>query len=398
MLLVREGLFVNLHEYQAKQLFEQYNIPVPRAKVAFSSTEALGNAKELGGSRWLVKAQAHTGGRGKAGGVKLLDDLTELEQFSEQLLGSRLVTKQSGAEGQVVSAVLIESPAEIVRELYLSLLVDRSSRRVTIVASAAGGMDIEEVAASTPEKIHTQVIHPATGIQAHQAQSLGFALGLDKPARQQLSQILRQLYALFLDKDVSLLEINPLIVDQTGELAAVDAKIQLDDNAVFRHPDLQAFYDVSQVDEREHRAGEHQLNYIALSGEIGCMVNGAGLAMATMDLIQLHGGKPANFLDVGGGATAERVTEAFKLILSDTQVKAVLVNIFGGIVRCDLIAEGVIQAAKEIGIQIPVVVRLQGTAVEAGKALLEQSNLNLLTADDLTSAAQKAVAAAKGRI
>jgi len=382
---------MNLHEYQAKALFKTYHIPTPEGHVAFDVEQAVSAAQQLGGSAWLVKAQAHTGGRGKAGGVKIVDSLDAVRQASDDLLGSRLFTQQSGEDGQAVSGVLIETPAQIEREFYLSLLIDRSQRRVVVVCSSEGGMDIETVAAETPDKIWQHTIHPISGIQANQAQALGFALQLDKTQRQQFSKILQQLLCLFMEQDLSLLEINPLVLTQSGDLLAVDAKIQVDDNALFRHADLLAYHDVTQIDEREDRARQHELNYIALSGDIGCMVNGAGLAMATMDLIKLHGGQPANFLDVGGGATAERVTEAFKLILSDSKVKAVLVNIFGGIVRCDLIAEGIIQAAQQIHINVPIVVRLQGTAVEAGRALLEASDLNLLTADDLTEAAQKVV-------
>jgi len=388
---------VNLHEFQAKRLFAGYRIPVPYGVAVQSAEAAREAAEEMGGERWVVKAQAHTGGRGKAGGVVLADSLDQVEAEARRLLGSRLVTRQTGPGGLPVSHVLIEEPSDIARELYLSLLVDRASRRVMVVASEAGGMNIEEVAAETPEKILTSRIDPAAGLQSYQARRLGFALGLDAEQRKQFQKVLAGLAELFVREDCSLVEINPLIVSGDGDLLALDAKINIDDNALYRHKDLQGMRDITQEDPREARAAEHDLNYIALDGSIGCMVNGAGLAMATMDLVKLHGGEPANFLDVGGGTTAERVAEAFKIILSDDKVRAVLVNIFGGIVRCDLIAEGIVSAVKEVGIEVPVVVRLEGTNAELGLALLDQSGLALETASDLTEAAEKVVAAAGGK-
>jgi len=388
---------VNLHEFQAKRLFAGYRIPVPYGVAVQSAEAAREAAEEMGGERWVVKAQAHTGGRGKAGGVVLADSLDQVEAEARRLLGSRLVTRQTGPGGLPVSHVLIEEPSDIARELYLSLLVDRASRRVMVVASEAGGMNIEEVAAETPEKILTSRIDPAAGLQSYQARRLGFALGLDAEQRKQFQKVLAGLAELFVREDCSLVEINPLIVSGDGDLLALDAKINIDDNALYRHKDLQGMRDITQEDPREARAAEHDLNYIALDGSIGCMVNGAGLAMATMDLVKLHGGEPANFLDVGGGTTAERVAEAFKIILSDDKVRAVLVNIFGGIVRCDLIAEGIVSAVKEVGIEVPVVVRLEGTNAELGLALLDQSGLALQTASDLTEAAEKVVAAAGGK-
>lgn len=387
---------MNIHEYQAKRLFADYGIPVPAGLPAFSPEEARQAAQTLGGSSWMVKAQVHAGGRGKAGGVKRAQSSQEVVDIANNLLGKRLVTHQTNADGQPISAVLVETPTSIDRELYLSMLIDRANKRVSIIASASGGMDIEKVAEETPEKVLTRVIHPITGIQANQAQEIGFALGFDKDQRKSFADILNKLYKLFVEKDLSLLEINPLVVTGEGKLLALDGKINLDDNALYRHKDLEALYDASQVDGKEDIARRHDLNYIALDGDIACMVNGAGLAMATMDLIKLHGGDPANFLDVGGGATAERVTEAFKLIQSDSKVKAILVNIFGGIVRCDLIADGIIQAVNQTGLNLPVVVRLEGTNVDKGKETLQKSGLKLIAANDLTDAAQQAVAAARG--
>ena len=384
---------MNLHEYQAKKLFADYGIPVPASRVALNAADASEAAQTLGGETWMIKAQVHAGGRGKAGGIKKAASTAEVEQLSAVLLGTRLVTHQSGADGQPVTAVLIETPSAIARELYLSLLVDRARRRVGIIASPMGGMDIEAVAVSQPEQIFTTSVHPAVGLQPYQCRRLGFGLGLGGNQIKQFSVLLGNAYRLFIDNDLSLLEINPLIVTEAGDLMALDAKVNLDDNALYRHKELAELYDASQVDDKENRAREFDLNYVALDGDIACMVNGAGLAMATMDIIKLHGGEPANFLDVGGGTTAERVTEAFKLILSDPKVKAILVNIFGGIVRCDLIAEGIIQAAREIDLHLPVVVRLEGTNVEQGKDLLKHSGLSLITAENLTDAAQKVVAA-----
>ncbi|MDY6980096.1 MAG: ADP-forming succinate--CoA ligase subunit beta [Pseudomonadota bacterium] len=386
---------MNLHEFQAKQLFARYNIPVPEARVAESVEAARAAAGELGGDQWMVKAQVHAGGRGKAGGVVKAGSAEELEAAADRLLGSRLVTGQSGPDGQPINQVLIESPSDIAAEYYLGMLVDRALSQVVFMASAAGGMNIEEVARETPEKILTVPVHPAAGLQGYQCRQLAFGLGLEKQLKS-LTAIMQGLYRLFMDNDLSLVEINPLVRTADGKLLAVDAKINLDDSALYRHPDLQALRDASQEDERENRAHQHGLNYVSLDGNIGCMVNGAGLAMATMDLIQLHGGAPANFLDVGGGTTAEKVAEAFKLILSDSKVKAILVNIFGGIVRCDLIAEGIIQAVKETGLELPVVVRLEGTNVEQGKALLQDSGLEIIAADGLSDAATRVVNAAGG--
>jgi succinyl-CoA synthetase beta subunit len=385
---------MNLHEYQAKALFARFGIPVPVGRVASTTTEAENAARELGGERWVVKAQVHAGGRGKGGGVLLVDGAETVAREAGRLLGGRLVTKQTGPDGLPIGQVLVEQPTAIARELYLSLLVDRGARRVLIMASPAGGMDIEEVAATTPERIFAAHVDPAAGLQPYQCRRLGFGLGLKAEQIRPFQKILFGLYRLFTECDASLVEINPLVVTPEGDLLALDAKINLDDNALYRHPDLFALRDLTQEDEREAKAKEHDLNYITLDGSIGCMVNGAGLAMATMDLVQLHGGQPANFLDVGGGTTAARVAEAFKLILSDAKVKAVLVNIFGGIVRCDLIAEGIVAAVQEVGIRVPVVVRLEGTKAAEGLRLLDESGLALQTAADLTEAAEKVVAAA----
>lgn len=385
---------MNLHEYQAKELFKEFGVPVPRGIKATSPREAVDAAKELGGSVWVVKAQVHAGGRGKAGGVKLARSHQEVEEVASQMLGSTLKTIQTGPQGLPVHAVLVEEGLDIVNELYLSALVDRSSRRILFMGSSEGGMDIEEVAAKTPEKIFNVTVNPVTGLQPYQCRRLGFGMGLGKNEVSHLVKVMTGLYSLFIHRDASLVEINPLIVTGDGKLLALDAKLNLEDNALYRHKDLAEMRDPTQEDEREHTAHEMGLNYVALDGNIGCMVNGAGLAMATMDMVKLHGGEPANFLDVGGGATAERVTKAFKLILSGAHIKAILVNIFGGIVRCDLIAEGIIQAVKEVGLSIPVVVRLQGTNVEVGRQMLAESGMNIIAADDLTNAAQQAVAAA----
>lgn len=384
---------MNLHEYQAKALFSRYGVPVPQSQVISSADEIDAAIDALGGEAWVVKAQVHSGARGKAGGVKLVKGKDELQTAVNNMLGSTLVTHQTGAKGLPINQVLIESLSDIKRELYLSLLVDRASKRLTVMASTEGGMDIEQVAADTPEKILTESISPAAGYQAYNGRNLAFKLGLEGVQIRQFVALLGGLIKLFQEKDASLLEINPLVVTGDGDLIALDAKINLDSNALYRHPDLVEMRDISQEDEREAKAAEHDLNYIRLDGSIGCMVNGAGLAMATMDLIKLHGGEPANFLDVGGGTTAERVAEAFKIILSDAAVKGVLVNIFGGIVRCDLIAEGIIQAVKEIGINVPVVVRLEGTNVEQGRELLANSGMNIITSTGLTDAAQRVVAA-----
>jgi succinyl-CoA synthetase beta subunit len=385
---------MNLHEYQSKQLFAKRGIPVPSGKPAFSISEAREAAQALEGNRWVVKAQVHAGGRGKAGGVVLVDDLDQVEVEADRLLCSRLVTKQTGAEGLPINALLIEEPTDIARELYLSVLVDRAEKRILFMASSAGGMNIEEVAEETPEKIHTIHVDPVAGLQGYQCRKLAFHLELGGGQVRSFQKIMHGLYQLFTECDASLIEINPLVVTTAGDLIALDAKINIDDNAFYRQPELVAMRDVSQEDPREAAAKEHDLNYITLDGDIGCMVNGAGLAMATMDLVQLHGGTPANFLDVGGGTTAERVAEAFKLILSDDKVKAVLVNIFGGIVRCDLIADGIIQEVKEVGVEVPVVVRLEGTNAPQGLEKLAASDLSINTAADLTEAARQVVAAA----
>lgn len=385
---------MNLHEYQAKSLFRDYGVPVPRGILAHSADEAVKAAQELGGSVWVVKAQVHAGGRGKAGGVKVAKSMDEVREYASQMIGSTLKTKQTGATGLPINMVLIEEGLAIANEIYLSAVVDRATRRVSFICSSEGGMEIEEVAANTPEKIITIGVDPAAGYFPYIGRRAGFAMGLDKAQVGQLAKIMASLYKLFIDKDLSLVEINPLIVTEAGDLLALDAKINIDDNALFRHKDLAAMRDTTQEDAREAKAQELQLNYVPLDGNIGCMVNGAGLAMATMDIIKLHGGEPANFLDVGGGATAERVKEAFKLILSSEQVKAIMVNIFGGIVRCDLIAEGIISATKEMGLTIPVIVRLQGTNVELGRKMLNESGLAIEAADDLTDAAKKVVAAA----
>ncbi len=385
---------MNLHEHQAKALLSEYGIPVPAGKPAFSVREALAVAEELGGDAWVVKAQIHAGGRGKAGGVKTVKGRKVLEETADSLLGSRLVTHQTGPAGQPVDRLLIEQPCTIARELYLACLVDRALARVVFLASGVGGMDIEDLTADHPEKILKATASPTAGLQAYQCREIAFALGLKDKQITALPRIMLGIFHLFKARDLSLVEINPLVVTAAGELVALDAKIQVDDNALYRQRHLEELYDASQDDPKEHWARKYGLSYIALDGNIGCMVNGAGLAMATMDLIKLHGSMPANFLDVGGGTTADKVAEAFKLIQSDNKVKAILVNIFGGIVRCDLIAEGIIRAVQEVGIRAPVVVRLEGTNVEKGRELLKQSGLSIITADGLTDAARKAVAAA----
>jgi succinyl-CoA synthetase beta subunit len=386
---------MNLHEYQAKRLFADYGIPVQAGDVATSSDEAIERAQTLGGDAWLVKAQVHAGGRGKAGGVKFTRSLDEVRSIAEELLGSQLITKQSAPDGQPVNCVLIAAAADIAHELYLGAVVDRAQRRVIFMASRAGGMDIEEVAATTPERIFTCSVDPALGLQDFQCRKMAFELELDAGQRKQLIGILHGLYKLFSERDLSLVEINPLAILENGSLCALDAKINVDDNALYRQS-IAEWRDASQEDDKERRAKEHDLNYVTLDGDIACMVNGAGLAMATMDIIKLSGGEPANFLDVGGGTTAARVAEAFKIIVSDDKVRAILVNIFGGIVRCDLIAEGIIAAVGEVGVKVPVVVRLEGTNVNEGKALLAESGLAIVSAENLADAALKAVTAAKG--
>jgi succinyl-CoA synthetase beta subunit len=384
---------MNLHEYQSKGLFASFGIPVPKGIAAKSADEAVKAAETLGGDLWVVKAQVHAGGRGKAGGVKLAKTLDEVREYTDAMLGIQLVTHQSGPEGLPVNVVYIEEGSEIDRELYLSMLVDREVSRVAFIASAAGGMDIEKVAEETPEKIFTVAIAPDAGLQDYQARKLAFGLGLDKKQMRQFGDLLKKLYQLYLDTDASLVEVNPLITNKAGDVIALDGKINIDPNALYRQASLVEMRDPTQEDPKESEAAEHDLNYVSLDGNIACMVNGAGLAMATMDLIKLHGGDPANFLDVGGGATAERVAEAFKLILSNENVKTILVNIFGGIVRCDDIATGIISAVKEVGVSVPVIVRLEGTNVEKGRQLLAESGLDIIAAEDLTDAAKKAVAA-----
>jgi succinyl-CoA synthetase beta subunit len=385
---------MNIHEYQAKQLFLEYGIPVPDGKPTATSENAVAITKMLGGESWVVKAQVHAGGRGKAGGVRLTKDNLEAADFCRSMLGNRLVTQQTDAVGLPINQVLIEKTYPIERELYLSLLVDRNSERMVFIASAAGGMDIETVAHETPEQIVSVKINPIAGLQAYQCRLIAYLLGLKGQQHKALEKIMQGMVDLMLEKDASQIEINPLIVTDKGELMALDAKINFDDNALGLHPDILALKDPEQEDKRENIAQQFGLNYITLEGNIGCMVNGAGLAMATMDLVKLKGGKPANFLDVGGGTNVEKVCEAFKLILSDSNVKAVLVNIFGGIVKCDVIAQGILAAVKEVHVTLPVVVRLEGTNVEEGRALLSNTGLKIYAADDLAHAAEQVVALA----
>ena len=384
---------MNLHEYQAKALFRDYGMPTPIGKVITTVDDVEMAANSLSTDKVVVKAQVHAGGRGKAGGVKLVESAAEARAVAESLLGTNLVTFQTDANGQPINTILIEETCNIARELYLGAVLDRAARRVTIMASTEGGMNIEEVAEKTPEKILKIQINPITGVMPFQCRELAFDLGLEGVQIRQFTKILMGLGKLFMEKDLSLVEINPLVVTEEGDLLCLDGKINIDSSALYRHPELVELQDKSQEDERELRAAEWDLNYVALDGNIGCMVNGAGLAMGTMDIIKLQGGEPANFLDVGGTATAERVAEAFKIILSDDKVKGILVNIFGGIVRCDLIAEGVIAAIKEVNINVPVVVRLEGNHAEEGTALLDSSGLDLMSATDLTDAANKIVAA-----
>jgi len=388
---------MNLHEYQAKQLFARYGVPVTRGEMATTPRQAAAAADRLGGAVWVVKAQVHAGGRGKAGGVKLARTDDEIRGYADAMLGTQLVTHQSGPEGLPVNVVYIEEGSEIDRELYLSMLVDREASRVAFIASAAGGMDIEQVAKDSPEQIFTVAIAPDAGLQDYQVRQLAFGLGLDKSQMRQFDDIVKRMYRLFDECDSSQVEVNPLIVTKDVDVIALDAKINIDSNALYRQPTLVELRDVTQEDEKEREAAAHDLNYVSLEGDIACMVNGAGLAMATMDLIKLHGGEPANFLDVGGGATKERVAEAFKLILSNKNVRAILVNIFGGIVRCDDIADGIISAVKQVGVRVPVVVRLEGTNVDKGREILASSELDIISADDLTDAAKKVVAAVAGK-
>ncbi len=382
---------MNLHEYQSKTLFAEYGIAVPEFRVISQSSQVKAKLDELGGERWVVKAQVHAGGRGKAGGVKITDNKTEVEKFVSSMLGHNLVTFQTDAKGQPVHQILIEQPCEIERELYLGAVIDRSLRQIVFMASTEGGVEIEKVAEETPEKILKAAVNPIVGLNGFQCRDLAFALGLEGAQIKQFSNLLTSLAKLFVDKDLSLLEINPLVITKQGDLLCLDAKINIDDSALYRHAKLGELRDVTQEDEREVRAKEWDLNYISLDGEIGCMVNGAGLAMATMDLIKLQGSEPANFLDVGGTATKERVAEAFKIILSDKKVKGILVNIFGGIVRCDIIAEGIAAAVEEVGVDVPIVVRLEGNNAKLGLKILDDSPLKIETAHDLNDAAMKIV-------
>ena len=387
---------MNIHEHQAKAVLQAFGVPVPRGEAAFSVDEAVKAAEALGGPVWVVKAQIHAGGRGKGGGVKVVKSLDEVKAEATRMLGMTLVTHQTGPKGRVVRRVYIEEGAQIARELYLSLLVDRETSWVSVVASTEGGMDIEEVAHSTPDKIATFSIDPATGVFPHHGRHLAKALGLTGDLAKQIGALLPKLYKAFVDKDMAMLEINPLIVTGDGNLRVLDAKVSFDDNALYRHPDVRELRDVTEEDEKEIEASKHDLSYIALDGEIGCMVNGAGLAMATMDIIKLYGAEPANFLDVGGGASKEKVTAAFKIITADPNVKGILVNIFGGIMRCDIIAEGVVSAVKEVGLKVPLVVRLEGTNVDLGKQIINESGLNVIAANDLSDGAEKIVKAVKG--
>jgi succinyl-CoA synthetase beta subunit len=386
---------MNIHEHQAKTLLAEYGVPVPRGYPAFSVDEAVAAAEKLGGPVWVVKAQIHAGGRGKGGGVKLARSIDEVRAEATKMLGMTLVTHQTGPKGKVVRRLYIEEGAAIAKEYYLSLLVDRETSRVAVVVSTEGGMDIEEVAHSTPERITTFTVDPATGVWPHHGLLLAEALGLKGDTAKQARALLPQLYKAFVEKDMSLLEINPLIATADGSIKVLDAKVGFDDNALFRHPEIVALRDETEEDAKEIEASKYELSYIALDGDIGCMVNGAGLAMATMDIIKLYGAEPANFLDVGGGATREKVTAAFKIILADPNVKGILVNIFGGIARCDVLAEGVVAAVKDVGLTMPLVVRLEGTNAELGKQILRDSGLNVTPANDLADGAQKIVAAVK---
>ena len=386
---------MNIHEYQAKQVLGAYQVPVPRGHVAFTPDEAVKAAEELGGPVWVVKAQIHAGGRGKGGGVKVVKSLEEVRKEATRMLGMTLITHQTGPEGREVGRIYVEDGSDIARELYLSALVDRATSRISFIASTEGGMDIEEVAAQTPEKILTIDVDPAGGISGHHGRQVAFALGLEGGQVKQATTLIANLYRAFVEKDMSLLEINPLVVTGAGDLICLDAKVNFDSNALYRHDDIMELRDLAEEDPAEVKASEFDLSYIKLDGTIGCMVNGAGLAMATMDIIKLYGAEPANFLDVGGGATKEKVTEAFKIIMSDDNVEGILVNIFGGIMRCDVIAEGVVAAARETRLAVPLVVRLAGTNVELGQKILSESGLTIIPADDLDDAAEKIVAAVK---
>jgi succinyl-CoA synthetase beta subunit len=386
---------MNIHEYQGKFVLREFGVPVPRGIAAFSVDEAVKAAEQMGGPVWVVKAQIHAGGRGKAGGVKVVKSIDDVKTESTRILGSTLVTHQTGPKGKQVNRLYIEEGSAIDKEFYLSMLIDRESSRVAIVVSTEGGMNIEEVAHDTPEKILTITVDPATGIMGHHVRSVSKALNLDAELGKQMGSLLPKLYKAFVDKDMSLLEINPLVVTKDKKLICLDAKVGFDGNALYRHPDIVELRDESEEDEKEIEASKFDLNYISLDGSIGCMVNGAGLAMATMDIIKLYGMAPANFLDVGGGATKEKVTAAFKIITADPNVKGILINIFGGIMKCDVIAEGVVAAVKDVGLKVPLVVRLEGTNVELGKEIIKDSGLNVVSADDLDDAAQKVVAAVK---
>jgi succinyl-CoA synthetase beta subunit len=388
---------LKIHEYQAKAILARHGVPVPRGEVALSAQETGQVARRLGGDVVVVKAQIHAGGRGKAGGVKVVKSAEDAERAAAHLLGATLVTYQTGPGGQRVSRLLIEEGLSIARELYLSLVIDRAAQKIVIMLSAEGGVDIEQVAAKTPEKIHKELIDPAVGLQPYQARKLAFAVGLEGKQVDKAARMMRSLYQAFTGTDASLVEINPLIVTSGGDLLALDAKMNFDDNALYRHPEIKDLRDLSEEDPLEVEASKFSLNYIRLDGNIGCMVNGAGLAMATMDIIKLAGGLPANFLDVGGGANAEQIRNAFKILMSDANVKAVLINIFGGILRCDVLAQGVIAAVKELGVPVPIVIRMKGTNVEEGKRLLEESGLNFTTAETMDEAATKVVALVGGR-
>jgi len=387
---------MNIHEYQAKQVLGGFGVPVPLGKPAFSVAEAVKAAEELGGPVWVVKAQIHAGGRGKGGGVKVVKSIADVRQEAERMLGMTLVTHQTGPQGRVVKRLYIEDGSAIARELYLSALVDRGTSRIAFIVSTEGGMDIEKVAHDTPDKIHTFQIEPAAGYSPYVGNEIAVALSLKGDQAKQAGQVVKKLYEAFIAKDMSLLEINPLVVTKDGNIICLDAKLNFDDNALYRHKDIQELRDLDEEDPAEVEAGKYDLNYVKLDGEIGCMVNGAGLAMATMDIIKLFGSEPANFLDVGGGATKEKVTAAFKIIVSDPNVMGILVNIFGGIMKCDIIAEGIVAAAKEISLKVPLVVRLEGTNVELGKKILAESGLAITSADNLADAAQKVVKAVKG--
>jgi succinyl-CoA synthetase beta subunit len=388
---------MNLHEYQGKQLFKEYGLPVSDGIAASTPEEAVAAADKIGGSEWVVKCQVHAGGRGKAGGVKLVKTKEEIKAFAEKWLGKNLVTFQTDEHGQPVTKILVETCTDIADELYLGAVVDRTSRRIVFMASTEGGVEIETVAEETPEKILKAEIDPIVGAQPYQAREMAFKLGLKGVQIKQFTKIFLGLAKMFVDLDIALIEINPLVIKADGDIHCLDAKLAIDGNATYRQPKVAAMHDPSQDDAREAEAATWELNYVALDGNVGCMVNGAGLAMGTMDIVNLHGGKPANFLDVGGGATKERVSEAFKIILSDSNVSAVLVNIFGGIVRCDMIAEGIIGAVKEVGVNVPVVVRLEGTNAELGREVLAGSDLNIIAASSLTDAAQLVVKAAEGK-